>query len=182
MVNKARAAELGKAGGYESGYWYGKITGAVGAVGTAGACCIGGTVTIAAAPAIAAGVGVGALGYLVGGAVGGLVGSWRGKNAAENKAAEPNTNEQDVLDYAKKEGGEAGLVAGGIAGIVTGAAAATAVEKGLLDVLTGKIGDCVDKVSDITVPDIAINEQINSTVIGESSNCLIADTSLLITH
>lgn len=184
MVTKERGAELGKAGGYENGYWWGKISGTVGAVGTAGAIYAGGTVAVATAPLIAAGVGVGALGYLAGGFVGGIVGSWRGKNAGENKATEPNTTEQQVLEYAKKEGGEAGFVAGGLAGIATGAAAATAVEKGLLEVLTGKVGECVDKVSDIPIPDIINNKQaevLNSTIIGESSHCLVTDTSLL-TH
>jgi hypothetical protein len=182
MVTKERGAELGKAGGYENGYCWGKISGTVGAIGTAGAVYAGGTVVVATAPLIAAGVGVGALGYLAGGFVGGIFGSWRGKNAGENKSIEPNTTEQQVLEYAKKEGGEAGFVAGVLAGIATGAATAVAVEKGLLEVL---IGECVDKVSDIPIPDIVSTKQaevFNSTIIGESSHCFVTDTTNLLTH
>ncbi len=89
------------------------------------------------------------------------------------------------MNTQKKEGGEAGFVAGGLAGIATGAATAVAVEKGLLEVLTGKVGECVDKVSDIPIPDIVSTKPVevfNSTIIGESSHCFVTDTTNLLTH
>jgi hypothetical protein len=83
QLTEQRAKSLAKEVGYEAGSSWGSITGAVGAVGTAGAMYAGGTVAIAAAPLIAAGVGVGALGYLAGGFVGGIFGSWRAEKIVE---------------------------------------------------------------------------------------------------
>ena len=44
-------------------------------------------------------------------------------------------------------------------------------------VLSGKIGEGVDKVSNIPIPDIPKPEELlNSTIIGEASNCFVTDT------
>lgn len=170
-VTEQRAKALGKAQGYESGCWWGSITGAVGAVVVSGLTVTVATVT---APVIIGGAAVAGAGYLVGGAVGGAVGAWRGEKAAENKAVlEPDATEEEIRSDAASKGGVAGGIAGGIAGVAIGTAAGSVANspaaQRIPEVLNKKITEVLNYVEETPVTKlvgaaggIAVTEKVSS--------------------
>jgi hypothetical protein len=120
-VSSERGAKLGKAQGYESGYWWGSITGALGAIISFGTTVVvTEAATIITAPIVVGAVSVGGIGYLLGG----FYGAKRGFNHCEQKGKELavlNKTEVEIIDICKSDSIIQGILGGAVAGLAVGA-------------------------------------------------------------
>jgi hypothetical protein len=119
-VSSERGAKLGKAQGYESGYWWGSITGTVGAIiSFATTVVVTEAATIITAPVVVGAVAVGGVGYLLGG----FYGAKRGSNHCEQKGevlAMSNKTEEEIIDICKSDSTIQGILGGAVAGLAVG--------------------------------------------------------------
>lgn len=147
-VQEAKA--IGKTQGYESGWLWGSLLGAGGAIAGAVSTV---TLVVVGPPVIIAGAAVAGVGYLAGGIVGGEVGAWRGEIAAEHKVVlEPLATEEAVRNCAASASSITGGTAGGITGMAVGAtvgsiASASAAQR-IPQVLDRKFAECLDFVEE----------------------------------
>lgn len=117
-ISGSRGAELGKAIGYENGYWYGKTAGTISS-GILGS--VYGFTNLKTITGMITGTGIGILALTgIGYFLGGIYGAKRGSEYCEKKGralAESGKMEEEIIDTCKSESAIQGGLGGGLAGI-----------------------------------------------------------------